>query len=577
MAQQGSKYIFVTGGVASGLGKGITSASLGRLMRSRGWRVTLLKFDPYVNVDAGTMNPFQHGEVFVTDDGAETDMDLGHYERFVDESLSRDNNTTTGKIYAAVIARERRGEYLGGTVQVIPHVTNEIRDEIIRVARAQAAEITIVEVGGTVGDIESLPFLEAIRQFKFHVGEENVMYIHVSLIPYLRSAGELKTKPTQHSVKELRGIGIQPDVIVCRTERPLGRGLREKLALFCDVPREAVIQALDAPSIYEVPLILEDEGLPAIVERRLRLAARPPDLAEWRTIVERLRHPRATARIVLIGKYMGNEDAYVSIEEALRHGGIQAGARVAIAKQDSEALEALDQAEVAARLAACDGILVCPGFGARGVEGKVKAARFAREHGVPFFGVCYGMQWAVVEFARHVCGLAGANTTEVDPHTPHPVIGLLPEQRVVTDKGGTMRLGLYPCRLVPGSRAGEAYGVAEVQERHRHRFEVNNAYLPLLTAHGMRVTGLYAERQLVEIVELAEHPWFVGTQFHAEYRSRPNRPHPLYAAFVAAALAHREQQAAAAGTGAVSADGEVLSDTRVAHPERGSVWAPWST
>ncbi|HLW58956.1 MAG TPA: CTP synthase [bacterium] len=543
MTQQGSKYIFVTGGVTSALGKGITSASLGRLLRSRGWRVTLLKFDPYVNVDAGTMNPFQHGEVFVTDDGAETDMDLGHYERFIDENLCRDNNTTTGKIYGAVIARERRGEYLGGTVQVIPHVTNEIRDEITRVGRAQGADIIIVEVGGTVGDIESLPFLEAIRQFKFHVGEENVMYIHVSLIPFLRSAGELKTKPTQHSVKELRGIGIQPDVLVCRTERPLSRGLREKLALFCDVPLEAVIQAVDAQSIYEVPLILEDEGLPRIVERRLRLPVRPPDLAEWRAMVERIRHPSSTVRIALVGKYVGNEDSYVSIEEALRHGGIANGARVVITKQDSEELDSLDDHGVAARLAGYDGILVCPGFGARGVEGKVKAARFARERRIPFFGVCYGMQWAVVEFARDVCGLAGANTTEVDANTPHPVIGLLPEQEAVTDKGGTMRLGLYPCRLTPGSRAGEAYGVAEVQERHRHRFEVNNHYLPILTQHGLRVTGLYPSRQLVEIVELLDHPWFVGTQFHGEYRSRPNRPHPLYREFIAAALRQAQHPA----------------------------------
>jgi len=536
MTPQQPKYIFVTGGVVSALGKGITSASLGRLLRSRGWRVTLLKFDPYVNVDAGTMNPFQHGEVFVTDDGAETDMDLGHYERFIDENLGRDNNTTTGRIYAAVIARERRGEYLGGTVQVIPHVTNEIRDEITRVAGAKSADIIIVEVGGTVGDIESLPFLEAIRQFKFHVGEENVMYIHVSWVPYLRSAGELKTKPTQHSVKELRGIGIQPDVLVCRTEQPLSRGLREKLALFCDVPQEAVIQAVDAQSIYEVPLILEEEGLPAIVERRLRLPARVPDLDEWRALVQRLRHPTATVQIVLVGKYVGNEDSYVSIEEALSHGGIAAGCRVVITKQDSEELQALDDRAVAARLSGYDGILDCPGFGARGVEGKVKAARFAREQGVPFFGVCYGMQWAVVEFARHVCGLAGANTTEVDPQTPHPVIDLLPEQKAVTDKGGTMRLGLYPCQLTPRSHAGEAYGVAEVQERHRHRFEVNNDYLPILTRHGLRVTGLYPGRELVEIIELADHPWFVGTQFHAEYRSRPNRPHPLYRSFVAAVL-----------------------------------------
>ncbi len=538
MTQQTTKYIFVTGGVASGLGKGITSASLGRLLKSRGWRVTLVKFDPYVNVDAGTMNPFQHGEVFVTDDGAETDMDLGHYERFIDENLGRDNNTTTGKIYGAVIARERRGEYLGGTVQVIPHVTNEIRDEITRVAHAAGAEIMLVEVGGTVGDIESLPFLEAIRQFRRTIGDDHVMYVHVSLVPYLKGAGELKTKPTQHSVKELRSIGIHPDVVVCRTERPLSRGVREKLALFCDVAPEAVIQAIDAQSIYEVPLILEDEGLARIAERRLHLPVRTPDLTEWRTMVDRLLHPEATVRIVLVGKYMGNEDSYVSIEEALRHGGIHAGCRVRIAKQDSEELQGLDEAGVAARLSDFDGILVCPGFGARGVEGKVKAARYARTHRIPFFGVCYGMQWAVVEFARNVCGLTGANTTEVDPATPHPVIGLLPEQHTVTDKGGTMRLGLYSCRLAPGSLARAAYGMDEVLERHRHRFEVNNGYLPVMTEHGLRVTGMYPDRQLVEIVELAGHPWFVGTQFHAEYRSRPTRPHPLYREFVAAALRH---------------------------------------
>ncbi|HXX37255.1 MAG TPA: CTP synthase [bacterium] len=538
MTQQGTKYIFVTGGVTSALGKGITSASLGRLLKSRGWRVTLLKFDPYVNVDAGTMNPFQHGEVFVTDDGAETDMDLGHYERYVDQNLCRDNNTTTGKIYGAVIARERRGEYLGGTVQVIPHVTNEIRDEITRVAREANAEIIIVEVGGTVGDIESLPFLEAIRQFRRQMGEANVMYIHVSLIPYLRGAGELKTKPTQHSVKELRGIGIHPDAIVCRTERPLNRGVREKLALFCDVEAEAVIQAIDAQSIYEVPLILEEEGLARQVERRLHLPVRSPELSEWRRMVERLLHPEATIKIALVGKYMGNEDSYVSIEEALRHGGIAAGCLVHIVKLDSEELELLDDATVAARLDGCNGVLVCPGFGARGVEGKIKAVRYARERCVPFFGVCYGMQWAVVEFARHVCGLGGANTTEVDPRTPHPVIALLPEQQQVTEKGGTMRLGLYPCRLAPGSLAHLAYGVGDVQERHRHRFEVNNDYLPVLTRYGLRVTGLYQERNLVEIIELADHPWFLGTQFHAEYRSRPNRPHPLYRDFVAAALQH---------------------------------------
>jgi len=531
-----TKYIFVTGGVASALGKGITSASIGRLLKARGLRVTLLKFDPYVNVDAGTMNPYQHGEVFVTDDGGETDMDLGHYERFIDENLSKANNTTTGKIYLAVITRERRGDYLGGTVQVIPHVTNEIKDEIRRVGAEAAADVVIVEVGGTVGDIEGLPFLEAIRQFKHTAGEENVCYVHVSLIPYLPAAGELKTKPTQHSVKELRSIGIQPDVLVCRTSRPLTASIKEKLSLFTDVPVERVIQALDARSIYEVPLILEEEGLGRAIVDRLRLPDTPPDLEEWQEIVERIRRPAATVRVALVGKYMGVEDSYVSIVEALHHGGIAHRARVEIAKVDSEELERLTQEEVDAHLAGFDGIAVCPGFGARGVEGKVKAIRFARENRVPFLGICYGMQWAVVEFARHVCGLQGANTTEVDPATPHPVIDLLPEQKGVTEKGGTMRLGAYPCRLAPSSRAAEAYGVPEVLERHRHRYEVNNAYRAVLEAGGMRITGIYPAKQLAEIIELPDHPWFVGTQFHAEYRSRPTRPHPLYRAFVGAAL-----------------------------------------
>ncbi|TMI75170.1 MAG: CTP synthase [Bacillati bacterium ANGP1] len=531
-----TKYIFVTGGVASALGKGITSASLGRLLVARGLRVTMLKFDPYVNVDAGTMNPHQHGEVFVTDDGAETDMDLGHYERFIDTNLSRDNNTTTGKIYGAVIARERRGEYLGGTVQVIPHITNEIKDEIRRVGAAAGADVVIVEVGGTVGDIEGLPFLEAIRQFRRTVGPENVMYVHVSLVPYLPTSGELKTKPTQHSVKELRSIGIQPDVIVCRTERPLSRAVKEKIALFCDVDVEAVIEALDATTIYEVPLILEREGLGEITVQRLRLECGPPDLAEWQETVERITRPTGRVRIALVGKYMGVEDSYVSIVEALRHGGIAHRCEVVIDKVDSEHLEPLPEADVATRLAGVDGILVCPGFGARGVEGKVKAIRYAREHRVPLLGDCYGMQWAVIEFARHVCGLAGANTTEVDPQTPHPVIDLLPEQKGVTEKGGTMRLGLYPCRLASGSRAAAAYGEPEIAERHRHRYEVNNAYLDVLTRHGLRVTGIFPAKNLVEIIELPDHPWFLGTQFHAEYRSRPNRPHPLYREFIGAAL-----------------------------------------
>jgi CTP synthase len=533
-----TKYIFITGGVASALGKGITASSIGRLLRARSLAVTLLKFDPYVNVDAGTMNPHQHGEVFVTDDGAETDMDLGHYERFIDRNLSRDNNTTTGKIYNAVIARERRGEYLGGTVQVIPHVTNEIKEEIKKVGVIAAADVVITEVGGTVGDIEGLPFLEAIRQFRHSAGPENVMYIHVSLVPYLRGAGELKTKPTQHSVKELRSIGIQPDVIVCRTERPLTRSVKEKIALFCDVAPDAVIQALDATTIYEVPLMLEREGLGEIILERLGLPSSPPDFTEWQEVVERILRPTKAVRIALVGKYMGVEDSYVSIVEALRHGGIPFRADVQITKIDSEELEPLPQEQVAERLADFDGVLVCPGFGARGVEGKVKAIRHARERSIPFLGICYGMQWAVVEFARHACGLEGANTTEVNPQTPHPVIDLLPEQKSVTEKGGTMRLGLYPCRLARGSLAGQAYGAGEVAERHRHRYEVNNNYLDILTGRGMSVTGVYPAKNLVEIIELRDHPWFVGTQFHAEYRSRPNRPHPLYREFIGAALKH---------------------------------------
>lgn len=541
-----TKYVFVTGGVASALGKGITSASLGRLLRARGLRVTLLKFDPYVNVDAGTMNPFQHGEVFVTNDGAETDMDLGHYERFIDADLGRANNITTGKIYGTVIARERRGEYLGDTVQVIPHITNEIKEEIRRVGMSADAEVVIVEVGGTVGDIEGLPFLEAIRQLRHNVGAGNVMYIHVSLIPYLRGAGELKTKPTQHSVKELRSIGIQPDVIVCRTERPLTRVVKEKLALFCDVPLEGVIQAIDAATIYEVPLILEEEGLGRIVVDRLGLGSQPPDLGEWREIVDRIKRPTRQVRIALVGKYMGLEDSYVSIVEAFQHGGIAHRCAVEIVKVDSEELDRLDQETMAVRLADCDGVLVCPGFGTRGVEGKVKAIRYAREGHIPFLGDCYGMQWAVVEFARHVCGLEGANTTEVDPATPHPVIDLLQEQKSLTDKGGTMRLGLYPCRLTPGSLAAQAYEDTEVAERHRHRYEVNNAYLETLTRHGLRVTGLYPAKNLVEIIEIPNHPWFVGTQFHGEYRSRPNRPHPLYREFIGAAIRYSETKRASA-------------------------------
>ncbi len=535
-----TKYVFITGGVVSGLGKGITAASLGRLLVARGQRVTMLKFDPYVNVDAGTMNPHQHGEVFVTEDGAETDMDLGHYERFLDSNLGRDNNTTTGRIYGAVIQRERRGEYLGATVQIIPHVTNEIKDEIRRVAEQSGADVVIVEEGGIVGDIESLPFLEAIRQFRRQVGEQNCLYLHVSLVPHLPGSGELKTKPTQHSVRELRSIGIQPDIIVCRTPQPLTPAVREKIALFCDVEPEAVIEARDAETIYEVPLILEQEGLGRLVARALGLPDGEPDLEEWREMVHRLKHPRHRVRIALVGKYMGVEDSYVSIVEALRHGGIANSAQVEVVKVDAEDLEGLSETAVEERLRSFDGILVCPGFGSRGVEGKVKAIRYARERKVPFFGVCYGMQWAVVEFARNVCGLEGANTTEVDPNSPYPVIDLLPEQKAVREKGGTMRLGSYPCHLIPGTLAHQAYGESVVWERHRHRYEVNNELLPRLVERGLRVSGIYPDKHLVEIVELPNHPWFLGTQFHAEYKSRPTRPHPLYRAFVAAALAYAE-------------------------------------
>jgi CTP synthase len=530
-----AKFVFVTGGVVSALGKGITAASLGRLLKSRGLRVAIQKVDPYLNVDAGTMSPLQHGEVFVTEDGAETDLDLGHYERFTDENLSRDHNITAGQIYLSVIEKERRGDFLGGTVQVIPHVTNEIKARIRQVAERTRADVVIAEIGGTVGDIESLPFLEAIRQFKNDVGREDVLYVHVTLVPFIESAGELKTKPTQHSVKELRSIGIHPDVIVARSEKPLSREMRDKIALFCDVEPRAVVQNLDVATIYEVPLRLEEEGMGDLLVEKLGLPAAPPDFGAWREIVARIKEPRRRVRIGVVGKYVELRDAYMSVVEALVHAGAANDARVDIRWVYSETLEGGDPAEI---LQGLDGILVPGGFGYRGVEGKIRAIRHARENGVPFFGLCLGMQCAVVEFARNVLGLEGANSTEFDPDTPHPVIDLMPGQKDLQRLGGTMRLGAYPCHLVPGSLAARAYGEPVVLERHRHRFEVNNAYRGALERAGLAATGVWREADLVEIVELPGHPWFVGTQFHPELRSRPNRPHPLFRAFVGAALQH---------------------------------------
>jgi CTP synthase len=534
-----AKYIFFTGGVVSSLGKGITAASLGRLLKSRGLSVSIQKLDPYINVDAGTMNPYQHGEVFVTEDGAETDLDLGHYERFIDESLTRINNVTTGQIYASVIDKERRGDYLGATVQVIPHITNEIKAQIRRVAEKSGADICIVEVGGTVGDIESLPFLEAIRQVRYDVGEENVMFVHLTLMPHLGAAGELKTKPTQHSVRELRAIGIAPDAIVVRTnsELPIPIELKEKIALFCDVRPRNVVQNGDASTIYKVPLNLESEGLAEAVIARLKLETKPLDLENWEAIVERLTHPKQHVRIALVGKYVELKDAYISINEALYHAGIYHDAHVEIKRVDSETVE--DSGTAA--LHGVDGILVAPGFGSRGVKGKLRAIQYAREHRLPFLGICFGMQLACVEFARHVCGLPDAMTSEVDEATPDPVIDFLPEQRNMELMGGTMRLGAYDCRLEPGTLAARAYGSLDISERHRHRYEFNNRYKALFEEHGLIFSGhhIVGRTTLVECVELAPslHPWFVGTQAHPEFKSRPTRPSPLYRDFIGASLA----------------------------------------
>jgi CTP synthase len=528
-----TKFIFVTGGVVSSIGKGIVAASLGRLLKSRDYSVSILKLDPYINVDPGTMSPFQHGEVFVTQDGAETDLDLGHYERFTDTSMSRLNSVTTGLIYQSVINKERRGDYNGGTVQVIPHITNEIKDRILRVAKETNPAALITEIGGTVGDIESLPFLEAIRQLRKEVGRQNVLYMHVTLLPWIASAGEMKTKPTQHSVKELRSIGIQPDILVCRSDRPIPLGLKQKLSEFCDVPVECVINAQDANSIYEVPLNLEQEGLAEQSLELLQMEQRSPDLRQWRTIVERLYSPKHSLEIAIVGKYVRLSDAYLSVVEALRHAAIASYSDLRIRWVNSENLEN-EPAEN--YLAGIDGIIVPGGFGIRGVDGKIAAIKYARVRQIPFLGLCLGMQCSVIEWARNVEGLAEANSAEFDPYTTDPIINLLPEQQDVVDLGGTMRLGLYPCRVIPDTLAFALYQTEVVYERHRHRYEFNNAYRNQLAASGYVISGTSPDGRLVEIVELSKHPFFIACQFHPEFQSRPNTPHPLFRGFVQAAI-----------------------------------------
>jgi CTP synthase len=543
-----TKYIFVTGGVVSSLGKGITAAALGRLLKARGLKVQVQKFDPYLNVDPGTMSPFQHGEVFVTEDGAETDLDIGHYERFVDENLSRAANHTAGAIWDRVLRKERKGEYLGSTVQVIPHITDEIKNRIRSVARSSDTDVVISEIGGTVGDIESQPFLEAIRQFRREAGPENVLYLHVTLVPFIATAGELKTKPTQHSVNELRRIGIHPDVLVCRSSEPLGPEIRDKIALFADVDTEAVISAVDVPDVYLVPTALQEQGLDTLVCDRLGLDTRAADLGEWDALVERLRTRRETVEIALVGKYVKLRDAYLSVHEALLHAGIHNGCDVRVRWVDAERMTL---AEARAELASADGVLVPGGFGSRGFEGKILACRVAREDEIPYLGICLGMHVAVSEFARHVCDLEGANSTEMDPETPYPVIDLLPEQKEVEDLGGSMRLGAQAVELAEETRVREIYGEPVISERHRHRYEVNNAYRQPLADAGLVVSGTFQEGRLVEVVELADHPWFVASQFHPEFKSRPTRPAPLFREFVAAALARaRERRDARARSGA---------------------------
>ena len=535
MAQQ-TKFVFVTGGVVSSLGKGMVSASIGALMENRGLKVANMKLDPYINVDPGTMNPTQHGEVFVTDDGAETDLDLGHYERFVSTKMSRLNNITTGQVYSSVIGKERRGEYLGSTVQVIPHITDEIKARILRCA--EGLDVLVVEVGGTVGDIESLPFLEAVRQLRVELGVQNSVSVHLTLVPYIRAAGEFKTKPTQHSVQKLREIGVQCDVLVVRCEQPLPDESIKKMAMFCSVATDAVFQSVDVDTVYRLPIMLCEQGLDQKLAALLNIWSRASRLSAWEEVVKRITEPRRKVTVGFVGKYVQLVESYKSLNEALLHGGIANDCRVEIKHIDSEELEK----HGVGALAGFDGILVAPGFGARGTEGKIAAVRYARENRVPYFGICYGMQMACIEFARHVCNLAGANSTEIDPSTPHPVVDLMPDQRGVIDKGATMRLGAYPCVLKAGTRAADAYGTTEISERHRHRWEINNNYRDALERHGMVLSGLSPDGRLVEMIELPQHPYFVGCQFHPEFKSRPSLPHPLFARFIKAAVERQTAQ-----------------------------------
>ena len=540
MAATATKFIFVTGGVVSSLGKGIAAASLGRLLVERGLRVTMQKFDPYINVDPGTMSPFQHGEVYVTDDGAETDLDLGHYERFIDRSLSQQNNITTGRIYQTVIGKERRGEYLGSTVQVIPHITDEIKNAIRR--SAPDHDVVITEIGGTVGDIESLPFLEAIRQFRQEVGRDNALFIHLTLVPWIAAAGELKTKPTQHSVRELMQIGIQPDILICRSERPLSADIKRKIALFCNLDFNCVVESPDVRSIYEIPVRFLEQGLDREVCDRLRLDTKEPDLSTWKKMTERVLHPKEKVRIAVVGKYTDLSDAYKSVQEALIHGGIANDVGVEISWIASDGLT--NQETAGAQLQSYDGLLIPGGFGVRGVDGMVEAIRYARENGMPFFGICLGLQVAIIEFARNVCKLPNTNSTEFEPECETPVISLMQSQKNVADMGGTMRLGAYAARLRPGSRAAQTYGTTEISERHRHRWEVSNAYRDVLAEYGMRLSGQSPDGGLVEVIELPDHPWFLGCQFHPELKSRPTRPHPLFAGFIGAAKARSHLRSA---------------------------------
>ena len=531
--QKNTKYVFITGGVVSSLGKGITAASLGRLLKARGKKVMIQKFDPYINIDPGTMSPYQHGEVYVTDDGAETDLDLGHYERFIDINLNKFCNVTSGKIYWSVINKERKGDYLGATVQVIPHITNAIKERVTRLGEQEDVDVVITEVGGTVGDIEGLPFLEAIRQIKHDLGRENVMYIHVTLIPYLRTSGELKTKPTQHSVKELRQLGIQPDALVCRTEMPLDQELKDKIALFCNVETENVIENTDADSLYEIPLLLEKNKIADIVCKKLNIECGEPDLKDWTAMVEKEKALKKVTKIALVGKYVELQDAYISVAESLKHAGIANGTRIDIKWIQSEEVNDKNAKKI---LEDCDGVLVPGGFGDRGIEGKISAIRYARENKVPFLGICLGMQLAVVEFARNVLGLKGAHSSELDPETKYPVIDLMPEQKDIEDMGGTMRLGLYPCKIYKNTKAEECYKEELIYERHRHRYEFNNMFREQITNAGLVISGLSPDERLVEIVELPNHPWFVAGQFHPEFKSRPTRSHPMFKEFIKAAM-----------------------------------------